>query len=101
MTVDGQKREIGERKGGIIRKTGEGWKKGCVVHIVRTALLADQAHDAERRQVSASAVAWGCSGISWTMCKQSAPRCRQTTTPTPHHSMFSGRMLFLTPNRVS
>jgi len=27
MTVDGQKREIGERKGGIIRKTGEGWKK--------------------------------------------------------------------------
>jgi len=29
------------------------------VHIVRTALLADQAHDAERRQVSASAVAWG------------------------------------------
>jgi len=29
MTVDGQKREIGERKGGIIRKTGEGWKKGA------------------------------------------------------------------------
>jgi len=29
MTVDGQKREIGERKGGIIRKTGERWKKGA------------------------------------------------------------------------
>jgi len=32
---------------------------------------------------------WGGSGIS----------CRQITTPTPHHSMFTGRMLFLTPNR--
>jgi len=28
-------------------------------------------------------------GISWTMCKQSAPRSRQTTTP-------AGGMLFLT-----
>jgi len=27
------------------------------------------------------------SGISWTICKQSAPRSRQTTTPTPHHSI--------------
>ena len=27
------------------------------------------------------------SGISWAMCK-SAPRCRQTTTPAPHHSVF-------------
>jgi len=27
------------------------------------------------------------SGISWTICKQSAPRSRQTTTPTPHHSV--------------
>ena len=31
---------------------------------------------------------WGCSGISWTICKRSAPRSRQTTTPTPHHSIF-------------
>ena len=38
----------------------------------------------------------GCSGISWTTCKQSAPRFRQITTPTPHHSIFTGRMLFLT-----
>ena len=38
----------------------------------------------------------GCSGISWTICKQSAPRCRQITTPTPHHSIFTGWMLFLT-----
>ena len=27
------------------------------------------------------------SGISWTMCK-SAPRSRQITTPSPHHSFF-------------
>jgi len=25
--------------------------------------------------------------------------CRQITTPTPHHSFFTGQMLFLTPNR--
>ena len=41
----------------------------------------------------------GCSGISWAICKQSAPRSRQITTPTPHHSVFTGRMLFLTPNQ--
>jgi len=41
----------------------------------------------------------GCSVISWTICKQSAPRCRQTTTPTPHHSMFTGWMLFLMPSQ--
>ena len=31
-----------------------------------------------------------CDGsrISWTICKQSAARCRQITTPTPHHSVF-------------
>ena len=38
----------------------------------------------------------GCSGISWTICKQSAPRSRQTTT---HHSDFTGRMHFLAPNQ--
>jgi len=31
--------------------------------------------------------------------KQSAPRCRHITTPTPHHSIFTGRTLFLTPNQ--
>ena len=41
----------------------------------------------------------GCSGISWTICKQSAPRSRQITTPTPHHSIFTGQMLSLTPNQ--
>ena len=41
----------------------------------------------------------GRSGISWTICKQSAPRSRQITTSTPHHSIFTGRMLFLTPNQ--
>ena len=37
--------------------------------------------------------------ISWTMCKQSAPRCRQTTTPRPRHTTFTGQMLCITPNR--
>ena len=32
-------------------------------------------------------------------CKQSALRSRQTTTPIPHHSIFTGRMLFLAPNQ--
>ena len=39
------------------------------------------------------------SGISWTICKQSAPHSRQITTSTPHHSVFTGWMLFLTPNQ--
>jgi len=30
---------------------------------------------------------------------QSAPCSRQTTTPTPHHSIFTGRMLVLTPDQ--
>jgi len=30
---------------------------------------------------------------------QSATRYRQTTIPTPHHSIFTCRMLFLTPNQ--
>ena len=39
------------------------------------------------------------SGISWTICKQSALRSRQVTTPTPHHLIFTGRMLFLMSNQ--
>jgi len=31
---------------------------------------------------------WDGSGISWTVCKKSAPRSRQTATPTPRHSIF-------------
>jgi len=42
---------------------------------------------------------WDGSGISWTICKQSPPPSRQITTPTPHHSIFTGRILFLTPNQ--
>jgi len=39
------------------------------------------------------------SGISWAICK-SAPRSRQITMPTPHHSIFlTGRMPFLPPNQ--
>jgi len=41
----------------------------------------------------------GCSGISWTICKLSAPHSRQITTPTPHDSIFTGRMFFLLPNQ--
>jgi len=39
------------------------------------------------------------SGISWTICKQSASRSRQITTPTPHHSIFTSWMLLLMPNQ--
>jgi len=42
---------------------------------------------------------WMTVASAWTIYKQSAPRCRQITTPTPHHSIFTGRMLFLTPNQ--
>ena len=37
------------------------------------------------------------SGISWAICK-STPCSRQTTTPAPHHSVFTGQMTFLPPN---
>ena len=30
----------------------------------------------------------GCNGISWSICKQSAPCSIQITTPTPHHLNF-------------
>jgi len=40
----------------------------------------------------------GCIGISWTTCKQSAPRSRQIIAPTPHHSICTGPML-MTPNQ--
>jgi len=39
----------------------------------------------------------GCSGISWTTYKQSTPRSRQITTPTPHHSISTGQTLFWRP----
>jgi len=42
---------------------------------------------------------WDGRGISWTTRKQSAPRCRQITTPAPSHSIFTGRMLLVTPNQ--
>jgi len=32
---------------------------------------------------------------------QFAPRSKQTTAPTPHHSITTGQMLFLTPNQMS
>jgi len=42
----------------------------------------------------------GCSGISWTICKQSAPRSRQITKQTDHHWIFIGWMLFLIPTNT-
>jgi len=42
---------------------------------------------------------WDGNGISWAICKQSAPRSRQTTTPKPHRSIFTGWKLFVTPNQ--
>jgi len=39
------------------------------------------------------------SGISLTVCKQSAPHSRQITTPTHHQSISTGWMLFLMPNQ--
>ena len=42
---------------------------------------------------------WDGSGISWTVCKQSAPSSRQITRPTPHQSIYTRRMLFLTPRQ--
>ena len=30
----------------------------------------------------------GCSGISWTICKQSAPHSRQIATPAAHHKLL-------------
>ena len=38
------------------------------------------------------------SGIYWAMCK-SAPHPRHVTTPTPHHSVFTGWMPFLPSNQ--
>jgi len=42
---------------------------------------------------------WSGSDISWTTCKSFALCSRQTTTPAPHHPIFMGPMLFLTPNQ--
>jgi len=41
-------------------------------------------------------MAWASAGP---LCKQSAPHSRQTTTPTPHHSIFTDRLLFLMRNQ--
>jgi len=43
---------------------------------------------------------WDGSGFSWTICKQSAPRSRQTTTPTAHQSIFTGRSSSCPTNSV-
>jgi len=40
----------------------------------------------------------GCSGISWTICKQSAPCSGEITTPTPHHSLLQAGCSFWRPS---
>jgi len=42
---------------------------------------------------------WYGSSISWTICKQSASHSRQTTTSTPHQSIFTDQVLFLMLNQ--
>jgi len=58
----------------------------------QTNLSFNEAQDAEHG-----------SGISRIACTSAssasfAPRSRQITTPAPHHSIFTGQMLFLMPN---
>jgi len=40
-----------------------------------------------------------CTGISWTICKSFTPHSRQITMPASHHSVFTGRMPFLSLNQ--
>ena len=40
-----------------------------------------------------------CCCCCWCWCKQSVPRSRRITSPTPHHSTVTGQMLFLMPNQ--
>jgi len=42
---------------------------------------------------------WGSCAISWTKCKSFALHSRQIITPPPHHSIFTGWLLFLPPNQ--
>ena len=45
---------------------------------------------------------WDGSGISWTICKQSAPHSRQITTSTSHHTQFlhDGRSFCCPTNNI-
>ena len=42
---------------------------------------------------------WSLQWLHGHVCKQSAPRSRQITTPAPHHSLSTERTLFLAPNQ--
>ena len=42
---------------------------------------------------------WNALASAWPHANNLHNRCRQITTPTPHHSTFTGRMLFQTPNQ--
>ena len=42
---------------------------------------------------------WDAAASAVPYAKKSAPRSREITTPTPHRSIFTGRMLFLTPDQ--
>jgi len=42
---------------------------------------------------------WDAVALAGPYAKQSAPCSRQITTSTPHHSIFTSRMLFLMPSQ--
>ena len=68
----------------------------------QTALVSRYQKCKTSLDLNEARVLWGFedgSGISWTICKQCAPCSWQITTPAPHHSIFTGRMLFLMPNQ--
>ena len=73
-------------------------------HTRLTAFFRDYPGEPVPKRWNQSGFYWGRqetvsgSGISWAVCK-SAPRCRQITTPAPHHSVFTDRMPFLPPNQ--
>ena len=72
---------------------------GCIV----CNQCVDSRHQKDKTSLGLNVVrdvgVWGCNGISWTICKQSAP-CSKTDNHTNTSSLcFSGRLLFLTPNQ--
>ena len=44
-------------------------------------------------------MSWQWHQLEHMVCKSYASRSRQLAMPVPHHSVFTGRMLFLPPNQ--
>ena len=79
------------------------WQQLLLLHLFNGTLFQDNLGKPVPERQNQSGFTWGkrrwslgCSGISWTICKQSAHHCRQITTPT---LQSVSRMLFLTPNQ--